>query len=156
MAELRPTTPLPTSGVTPIRVRYCECDPMGVAHHAAFIPWLEIARTELLRVGGITYKQLEAAGMFLVVASLDIRYRRPGRYDDLLGVSCRVSGGSRVKLEHEYEVRVTERVGDDPERLRASGDDLLATARTTLVCVGAGMGVRALPEWLAAPESARS
>jgi len=129
---------------------------MGVAHHAAFIPWLEIARTELLRVGGITYKQLEAAGMFLVVASLDIRYRRPGRYDDLLGVSCRVSGGSRVKLEHEYEVRVTERVGDDPERLRASGDDLLATARTTLVCVGAGMGVRALPEWLAAPESARS
>src|SRR5262245_38934795 len=45
-----------------IRVRYPECDPMGVAHHAAYPVWLEIGRTELLRQGGVSYQQLEAEG----------------------------------------------------------------------------------------------
>jgi hypothetical protein len=44
-----------------MRVRYAECDPMGVAHHATYLGWLEIARTELLRAGGVSYAQLEAA-----------------------------------------------------------------------------------------------
>lgn len=149
-AALQPTRPLPRSGHTRLRVRYCECDPMGVVHHASYLPWLEQARTELLREGGITYKQMEAAGLYLVVAGLDAKYRRPGRYDDLLDVHCRVSGGSRVKLEHDYEVRLVERTGHDIEPLRSAGEDLLITAKTTLVCVGPDMRVSPLPDWLLA------
>ena len=79
---------------------------MGVAHHASYIPWLEMGRTELLRDSGITYAQLEAAGTLLVIVRLDVRYRRPCRYDDLLEIRTRWVGGSRVKIEHEYEVVV--------------------------------------------------
>lgn len=33
---------------TEIRVRYNECDPMGVVHHAIYPVWFEMGRTELL------------------------------------------------------------------------------------------------------------
>jgi acyl-CoA thioester hydrolase len=121
---------------------------MGVVHHASYVPWLEIARTEMLRAGGVTYRQMEEAGVFLVVASMDLKYRRPGRYDDLVEIDCQVSGGSRVKLIHRYSVRVVERAGADVARLGEAGDDVLVEASTTLVCVGADMAVRALPDWL--------
>lgn len=137
------TAPLPSRGSTTIRVRYCECDPMGVAHHAAYIPWLEIARTEMLRVGGISYAQIEAAGLFLVITKLDIQYKRPARYDDLVRIDTHVSGGGRARLDHAYSVH---RVTDDP----ATNNELLITASTTLACVDATGRPSALPDWLRA------
>lgn len=142
-----------TAGTVELRVRYCECDPMGVAHHASFAPWLEIARTELLRSCGVSYRQLESAGVFLVVAGLAISYRRPARYDDVLRIAVRVERARRVKIVHTYEVRLIERAdgidaGAALAELVRAGDDLLATAQTTLACVdGAGRPTK-LPEWL--------
>lgn len=144
-SELRLTAPLPRRGSSTIRVRYCECDPMGVAHHAAYIPWLEIARTEMLREGGITYAQMEAAGLFLVITRLDIQFKRPARYDDLVRIDTVVSGGGRARLDHTYEAR---RITDDP----ATNDELLAIASTTLACVDATGRPSALPDWLRADE----
>lgn len=137
----RPAGPIPSSGVVRVRVRYCECDPMGVAHHAAYIPWLEIGRTEILRDTGVTYADMERAGVFLVIAKLDARYRRPVLYDDLVEVRTRVVGGSRVKIEHEYDVVVVERAG-------AACEQPAAAASTTLACVDKTGRVRQLPEWL--------
>ena len=37
-----------------IRVRYCECGPMGVVHHTVYHVWFEMGRTELLRGTGRT------------------------------------------------------------------------------------------------------
>jgi acyl-CoA thioester hydrolase len=141
-----PRRPVQAEGTVQIRVRYCECDSMGVAHHAAYIPWLEIGRTELLRDAGVTYAQLEEAGVFLVVAKLGCRYRRPIYYDDLVEVRTRVVGGSRVKIEHEYEIVVIENGRSE------SGDRtpraVLFAASSTLACVGRDGKIRTLPEWL--------
>lgn len=136
-----PPTGVPTSGVARVRVRYCECDPMGVAHHAVFPVWLEIARTEVLRQSGVSYKDLEAAGVFLVVVRLDLRYRRPGRYDDVLDVHCRLTGGGGVKLEHEYEIK---RVAPGAE----NDSEVICIASSTLACVNKEGRPQALPEWL--------
>lgn len=105
----------------PVRVRYTECDPMNVAHHSAYVIWMELARTEMLRERGVAYRDLEARGVFFVIARLSVRYRRPARYDDVLTVRVTLRPGSGVKVEHDYEVR--------------RGDELLATAETTLACV---------------------
>lgn len=145
---LRPTAPIPTEGVLQVRVRYCECDPMGVAHHASFAPWLEMGRTELLRAGGVSYAQLERAGTFLVVARLDMRFRRPARYDDLLDIHTRVQRVTRVKIVHDYEVRLIARTDDDVDAIRNRADDLLVTATTTLACVDRDGRPQALPDWL--------
>lgn len=130
-----------TEGATRLRVRYCECDPMGVAHHGSYIPWLEMARTELLRSSGVSYAQLEGAGIFLVVAKLSVAYRRPILYDDVIEVRCRVSGGGRVKIEHTYEIHVVER-NNAALSIDAAG------ASTTLACVDREGRIGALPDWL--------
>nr|HRJ50973.1 acyl-CoA thioesterase [Phycisphaerales bacterium] len=88
------------SGTTTLRVRYCECDPMGVAHHSAYAPWLEMGRTELLRTAGVSYARLEAGGTFLVVVLLELTFRRPALYDDVLEIRTGVRPGGRVKIEH--------------------------------------------------------
>ncbi|QKK06772.1 MAG: acyl-CoA thioesterase [Planctomycetota bacterium] len=150
--EHQPARPPETEGVHRLRVRYCECDPMRVAHHASYVPWLEEARTELLRTSGIAYSQLEAAGVYLAVIGLQIAYKRPALYDDLLDIHVRVASVTRVKIRHEYEVRLAERPGLSPEEtetFRQAGHDLLITAETTLACLDAQGRPRVLPAWLA-------
>jgi acyl-CoA thioester hydrolase len=114
---------------------------MAVAHHAAYIPWLEMGRTELLRVSGVSYADMETAGVFLVVARLDIRYKAPARYDDELAIVTTLTGGGRARLDHSYEV--WRYAGAESGKVA-----LLATAESTLACVDAEGKVRALPEWL--------
>lgn len=140
----------PATGSMRLRVRYGECDSMGVAHHAAYAPWLEMARTEMLRESGVTYADLERAGTFLVVASLAINYRRPACYDDVIEVRTRVTGGSRVKILHEYEVILAEDGTRGHGRFARAAGDVLSTATTTLVCVDREGRVRELPGWLVA------
>lgn len=144
----------PTEGRTTLRVRYAECDPMGVAHHASYAPWMEIARTELLRDSGRTYESLERAGVFLVVTKMEIRYRRPVRYDDVIEVRTRVEGGSKVRIRHEYEIAVVERAAEPPNPTDPAfgPGGVVAVATTTLACVGSDGRPRELPEWLA-PDS---
>ena len=138
-----PTGTIPREGELRIRVRYAECDPMNVAHHGSYAAWLEQGRTEMLRAGGITYAQMERAGVFLVITQMSIRYRAPARYDDLLVVVTRVSGGGRARIDHAYEIWRDEEDG-------RGKSTLVATAETTLACVNAEGRPSPLPEWLTA------
>jgi len=128
-----------SQGVIEIRVRYAECDPMGVAHHSAYPPWFEMGRTELLRATGRSYRDLEAEGILLAVVRLEVRYKKPARYDDLLSLATRITALGHVKIEHAYELR--------------RGSELLATAETTLACLDREGRARALPESLSTPGS---
>jgi acyl-CoA thioester hydrolase len=127
---------------------------MGVAHHASYAPWLEMGRTDLLRASGVSYARLEREGVFLVIAKLELSYKRPVRYDDVVEVRTTWKGGGKVKIEHEYEVWVVERALDPLGAIRAhphapGSSELCATARTLLACVDREGRLRPLPEWLA-------
>jgi acyl-CoA thioester hydrolase len=128
---------LPTEGSIEIRVRYCECDPMSLAHHGSYAAWFEMGRTELLRQSGITYKQLEEEGLYLAIVRLEIRFKKPVIYDDVITIVTRLEDVSRVKLTHHYEVR---RGGTDGE--------LLTTARTVLAAIDREGRPCPLPDWL--------
>ncbi|BAM02953.1 acyl-CoA thioesterase [Phycisphaera mikurensis] len=119
-----------------LRVRYPECDPMRVAHHGVYASWFEIARTELLRARGLSYRDCEASGVYFVVARLSTRFRRPAAYDDLLAVEVEATASAGVKIEHRYRL------------LR--GSELLATGETTLACVDAGGRLQPVPAALLA------
>ncbi len=106
---------------TEIRVRYCETDAMGYLHHGNYANYFEIARTELFRNQGGDYRAMEERGLFFVVVSLEIQFKRPARYDDLLSIACRVERMTGAKLMHEYRV--------------TRGDELIALGRTVLACV---------------------
>ena len=86
------------------RVRYRECDPMGVVYHAHVLDWFEAARTEALRAAGLPYRQLEEAGVVMPVVEVAVRYHASVRYDDLVEVEAAFPEvGVRVPVE--YAVR---------------------------------------------------
>ena len=120
-----------------IRVRYAEVDAMGALHHSRYWIYFEMGRTELLRAGGVRYADLEAEGVFFVVARCAASYRQPARYDDLLVLTTRITNFSAAKIEHAYELR------------RQSDGALLATAETTLACVGTDGRPRRIPDSIA-------
>jgi acyl-CoA thioester hydrolase len=139
LGGLAPARPIPTEGAHRLRVRYTECDPMGFVHHGVYPSWLEIGRTELLRRAGVSYAQLEEAGVLLVVTKLALRYRMPAKYDDEIEVRTGVTGGGRARIDHAYEVR----------RVQAAGPgDLCAEATSTIACVSRDGRPKPLPEWL--------
>jgi acyl-CoA thioester hydrolase len=122
------------SGEIQIRVRYAETDRMGLLHHANYLVYFEQGRTELLRAQGIAYKELEDQGYLLVITRVQVRYRSPARYDELLTLHTSVVRTTLVKIEHRYEL------------LRDGL--LLAEGETTLGCVGRDGKVQQLPEFL--------
>ncbi len=106
------------SATSELRVRYAETDQMGVAWHGEYLAWFEVARTDLLRGFGTTYREMEAQGLRLPVIAAEARYLRPARYDDLLQVTARIARMTRVRMAFDYEVR------------REGQEELLATGRT--------------------------
>ena len=69
-----------------VRVRYAETDQMGVVYHGNYAQYFEMGRVEWLRNLGISYKWMEDNGVMLPVVSLQMNYKKPARYDDLLTV----------------------------------------------------------------------
>jgi acyl-CoA thioester hydrolase len=122
------------SGEVSIRVRYAETDRMGLLHHANYLVYFEQARTELLRERGVTYKDLEDQGYLLVLTRVEVRYRRPARYDDLLTIRTTVERVTSVRIDHRYEVLCDGLV--------------LAEGSSTLACVDRTGRPQALPDFL--------
>lgn len=120
-----------------IRVRYPECDPGGYVHHANYLTYFEIGRTELLRANGYNYRDMEAQGLFVVVARIECRYQRPARYDDLLRLRTTVTRVTTARIDHDYQVY--------------RGSELLTEAHVTLCCVDRQGLPQRLPSWLGGP-----
>lgn len=109
-----------TKHITEIRVRYGETDKMGFCYYGNYAQFLEVARVELLRSQGVSYKELEDAGILLPVRNFSIKYIAPAKYDDLLFIQTEILkiNGSRVIFI--YEIRNQKNI-------------LIATANTELV-----------------------
>ncbi|MDX1364488.1 MAG: thioesterase family protein [Arenibacter latericius] len=86
------------------RVRYGETDQMGVVYHGNYPQYLEMGRVEWLRSIGISYKTMEENGIMLPVISLNINYKKPALYDDLLTVTTRIHKRPLVRIEFDYEI----------------------------------------------------
>src|SRR5689334_19473364 len=87
-----------------VRVRYAETDRMGFLHHANYFVYFELGRTELLRQRGLSYREVEDAGHFLVIVDLACKFKKPAFYDDLLTVRTTVARVTHVKIVHTYKV----------------------------------------------------
>ena len=120
-----------------IRVRYQETDGQGRVHHANYAKWFEQGRVELLRAAGRSYRDLESAGVYLVVAEVQVRYFAPALFDDLLTLRTTTVRAKGARIEHRYEV------------LRQG--ELLAEGSTTVACIDRAGRVQRLPEWLRMP-----
>jgi acyl-CoA thioester hydrolase len=124
----------PTVSETLVRVNYSETDQMGVAYHARYLVWLDVARTEHLRRCGASYRELETTGLRLAVSEVAIRYRQPARFDDLVRIRCWVRDVGSRRVTFGYAVE------------HADDSRLLATATVALLALDASMALARLPE----------
>jgi acyl-CoA thioester hydrolase len=86
-----------------VRVRYVDTDRMGIAHHTHHFSWMEAARTELMRQGGLSYRELEERGYTLPVREAYCRYRKGLEYDEIVTVCAEllVVGEARLKIGYK-------------------------------------------------------
>ena len=110
------------------RVRYRECDPMGVVYHAHYLDYFEAARTEALRAHGLAYRALEEAGVRMPVVEATVRYHGPARYDDVLEVEAAFPEPPGVRVAVDYRVR------------RQGEPAVLVTGRVVLCFIDAARG----------------
>jgi acyl-CoA thioester hydrolase len=73
-----------------IRARYAETDQMRFVYYGNYAQYFEVGRVEFLRSRGLSYKDLEAEGVMMPVVELNIKYKRPAKYDDLLTIRSQV------------------------------------------------------------------
>ncbi len=87
-----------------VAVRYAETDMMGIVYHGNYLPWFEVARTQLLREQGFPYRQLEADGYRIPVLEVSAKYIRPAFYDDTLTVVATIREKPLLRIRIEYEI----------------------------------------------------
>src|SRR4029079_16259059 len=115
------------------RVRYAETDQMGVVYHTNYLVWCEVGRTDFIRARGMSYADMERAGVGLAVSELTARFHSAARYDDMIRVRTTLAEVRSRGITFDYLVT------------RAADGGKLVTARTALVSIDRNGRPVALP-----------
>ena len=119
---------------TEVRVRYAETDQMGIVHHANYLIWFEVGRSDLCWQKGFSYQEMEEGDSLLVVADARVRYKSPAFYDDLLTIRTQVAEIRSRSIRFTYEV------------YRGSDNTLLADGETLHLVTDRSRKVKSLPQ----------
>ncbi|MER2607130.1 MAG: tol-pal system-associated acyl-CoA thioesterase [Siculibacillus sp.] len=117
------TTIEPFEDTITVRIYWEDTDAGGIVYHASHVRFFERGRTEYLRALDLTQSTLQAErGIVFAVRRMEVDYLRAAKLDDLLEVTTRVSeiGGARVVMSQELK----------------RGEEVIATAVVTVVCIG--------------------
>ncbi len=87
-----------------IRVRYGDTDQMGYVYYGNYGYYYEQARSEAIRSLGISYKELEDAGIMMPITRMSIKYIQPALYDDLLTIKTSVAEMPHRFITFRYEI----------------------------------------------------
>ena len=130
--------PLPAHCVSRhlLRVRFCETDLMGIAHHAAYLWYFEEARVDYMRRRGVDYVEWANRGVHMPVVEASVKYKKTARFDELLVVETRLTELRRVSLRFDYVL------------LRSAGstEDRVAEGYTRLACVSNDHALLRIPD----------
>lgn len=105
---------------TQIRIHYALTDQMGVVYHGHYAQFYEIGRTEALRGLGLTYKEIEASGVMMMVTEIHSKFLRPALYDDLITVVTTVK-----ELPLHHKIIFHSELFNEKDKLLNLGDVIL-------------------------------
>ena len=89
---------------TEIKVRFAETDAQGVAHHASFVVWLEVARVEYLERYAGGYQAIRERGYEALTTEVHVRYHRAASFDDRLTIEARCVDLRGARFRYEYRI----------------------------------------------------
>lgn len=115
------------------KIYYYHTDCGGVVYYGRYLEFLEEARTEYFNERGLTLKKLAEGGVIFVVARQEVDYKYPAFYADVLSLKTGVSEVSGAKIIFTNQIH-------------NQNNQLVAEARTILVCVNKSLRPKAIPE----------
>ena len=89
---------------TDVAVRFAETDAQGIAHHASFVVWLEVARVAYLADHAGGYPAIRALGIEALTTEVQVRYHRAAYFDERLRIWTRCVGLRGARFRYEYAV----------------------------------------------------
>ena len=96
-----------------VRIRFAETDAQGIAHHASFVVWLEVARVAYLAAHAGGYQAIRDTGIEALTTEVCVRYHRAAYFDEMLRVWTRCTDVRGARFTYEYRVeRDSELVAD--------------------------------------------
>jgi acyl-CoA thioester hydrolase len=125
--------PAPLYHDVEFRVRYAETDQMGVVYHTNYLVWCEVGRTDFIRARGMSYADMERAGIGLAVSELTARFHSAARYDDMIRIRTTLADVRSRGITFDYVIT------------KADSGHRLVTARTALVSIDSTGRPTALP-----------
>lgn len=115
-------------------MRYAETDQMKVVHHRNYLVWCELGRTDLIRMLGTSYAEIEKQGVLLAVVEANLRYHAPARYDDKIRVRTILKEARSRSVTFDYTIE------------NAETGEKLVTARTMLASINGDGKLVSMPE----------
>jgi acyl-CoA thioester hydrolase len=103
------------------RVGFSETDAQGVVYYGRYMPYFDVARTEYHRHLG----RVRLGGVDFAMRAITVEYLAPARFDDLLEIFVRVERIGTTSITYDHAAY----------RIEENGDELMATAKATLVCI---------------------
>ena len=86
-------------------MRYAETDQMGVVHHANYPIYFEQARVDWLKKMGMHYHKMEENGVMLPLSKLNINYKQPAKFGDVLSVKASLNQLPSASILFDYEIK---------------------------------------------------
>ena len=110
------------TGEIKLRVRYSDTDQMGYVYYGRYASFYEVARVELFRSLGFSYKKLEEEGIGMPVSDMDTKYILPIKYDEQIKINTTIENLPSSRISFKYEVY-------------NQNNELANTAKTTLTFI---------------------
>lgn len=89
---------------TDVTVRFAETDAQGIAHHASFVVWLEVARVAFLARYAGGYNALRESGIEALTTEVHVRYHRAVYFDETLRIWARCVDLRGARFTYEYRI----------------------------------------------------
>ena len=87
-----------------LRVRYSDTDQMGYVYYGRYASYYEVARVELFRNLGFSYKKLEEEGIGMPVIDMETKYLLPIKYDEEITIRTRIEKLPSSRIIFHYEI----------------------------------------------------
>lgn len=113
-------------------IYYHDTDAGGVVYYANYLKYMEEARTGHLRSFGVDVQDYMAKGILFAVVHVEIDYKSPARYGDMVTVSSVIEEVGNASIHFVQEVK--------------KDDKLLVRAKIVLVCITDKMRAQRVPE----------
>lgn len=110
------------TGEIKLRVRYSDTDQMGYVYYGRYASFYEVARVELFRSLGFSYKKLEEEGIGMPVIDMETKYILPIKYDEQIKINTIIENLPSSRISFKYEVY-------------NQNNELANTAKTTLIFI---------------------